>query len=38
MRNSNTGAFELYDISKNQIANAGAMGKVALEWEVVGFR
>ena len=28
MRNSNTGAFELYDISNNQITNAVAIGQV----------
>ena len=37
MRNSNTGAFELYDIANNQITSAGPMGQVGLEWQVVGF-
>jgi hypothetical protein len=37
MRNSNTGAFELYDISTNQITFATGMGQVGLEWTVAGF-
>ena len=37
MRNNNTGAFELYDISNNQITSAAPMGQVGLEWQVVGF-
>ena len=37
MRNSNTGAFELYDIGNNAITFAGPMGQVGLEWSVVGF-
>jgi len=37
MRNSNTGTFEIYDISNNQITSAGATGQVGLEWLVVGF-
>jgi hypothetical protein len=37
MRNTNTGVFELYDISNNQIANAAPMGQVGLEWQVAGF-
>jgi hypothetical protein len=36
MRNSNTGAFELFDISNNTIAVAGGMGQVGLEWSVSG--
>jgi hypothetical protein len=36
MRNNNTGAFELYDISHNTIASAGPMGQVGLEWSVAG--
>ena len=34
MRNSNTGAFELFDISHNQITLASGMGQVGLEWSV----
>jgi len=30
MRNSNTGAFEIYDIANNQITSAGPMGQVGL--------
>ena len=37
MRNSNTGPFELYDISGNTITNAVPMGQVGLEWQVAGF-
>ena len=37
MRNSNTGQFEVYDISNNQITSAGPMGQVGLEWQVAGF-
>jgi hypothetical protein len=36
MRNSNTGAFEIYDIANNQITNAAPMGQVGLEWSVSG--
>ena len=37
MRNSNTGAFEVYDISNNTITSAAPMGQVGLEWQVAGF-
>ena len=37
MRNNNTGQFEIYDISNNQITSAAPMGQVGLEWSVVGF-
>ena len=37
MRNGNTGAFEVYDISNNRITAASGMGQVGLEWQVVGF-
>ena len=37
MRNTNTGAFEIYDISNNTITSAAAMGQVGLEWQVAGF-
>ena len=37
MRNSNTGDFELYDISNNAITFAAPMGQVGLEWSVAGF-
>ena len=36
MRNNNTGAFELHDISHNTITSAGPMGQVGLEWSVAG--
>jgi hypothetical protein len=34
MRNSNTGAFEVYDISNNVITSAGPTGQVGFEWPV----
>jgi hypothetical protein len=37
MRNSNTGAFEVYDISHNAITSAASLGQVGLEWQVGGF-
>ena len=37
MRNSNTGAFEVYDISNNTITSAQPMGQVGLEWQIAGF-
>ena len=37
MRNSNTGHFEIYDISNNRITLAAGMGQVGLEWQVAGF-
>jgi hypothetical protein len=37
MRNTNIGAFEIYDISNNAITFAAPMGQVGLEWSVVGF-
>ncbi len=37
MRNSNTGSFEIYDITNNRITSAASMGQVGLEWQVVGF-
>ncbi|MBV8861094.1 MAG: hypothetical protein JO259_04430 [Mycobacterium sp.] len=37
MRNSSTGAFEVYDISHNAITSSAAMGAIGLEWTVAGF-
>ena len=37
MRNSNSGAFEVYDISNNTITFSAPMGQVGLEWTVAGF-
>ena len=37
IRNSNSGAFELYDVSNNQITAAVDLGEVGLEWSVIGF-
>ena len=36
MRNSNTGQFEIYDISNNAITSAASMGQVGTEWQVAG--
>jgi hypothetical protein len=37
MRNSNTGVFEVYDISNNKVTSAASIGQVGLEWTVAGF-
>jgi hypothetical protein len=37
MRNSNNGAFEVYDIVNNTIMSAQPMGQVGLEWTIAGF-
>jgi hypothetical protein len=37
MRNSNTGAFEVYDIRNNTVTSSGPMGQVGLEWTIAGF-
>ena len=37
MQNSNTGAFEVYDISNNAITSAAGMGQVGAPWQVAGF-
>ena len=36
MRNSNSGQFEIYDITNNGITSAASMGQVGLEWSVAG--
>jgi hypothetical protein len=36
MRNSNTGALEVYNIANNQLTSAGSMGRVGMEWSVAG--
>jgi hypothetical protein len=36
MRNSNTGALEVYDIANNQLTSAFSMGAVGLDWQVAG--
>jgi hypothetical protein len=36
MRDTNNGAFEVYDISNNQITAAAPMGQVGMEWSVAG--
>jgi hypothetical protein len=37
LRNVNTGAFEVYNISNNQITGAALLGTVGLDWSVGGF-
>ena len=37
MRNSNTGAFEVFDIVNNTITSFAPMGQVGLEWTIAGF-
>jgi hypothetical protein len=36
LQNTNSGAFEIYDIRNNQIVGAGGMGQVGLQWTVAG--
>ncbi len=36
LRNTKTGAFEVYDIANNQITGASALGSVGLDWQVGG--
>src|SRR2546427_374868 len=37
LRNTNTGAFEVYDIANNQITGASLLGTVGLDWQLGGF-
>ena len=37
LRNSSTGAFEVYDIVNNAITSASNLGTVGLTWQVAGF-
>ena len=37
LRNSNNGAFEVYDIVNDAITSAQSMGQVGLEWTIAGF-
>jgi len=36
LRNVNTGAFEVYDISNNMITSAANLGQVGLDWQLGG--
>jgi hypothetical protein len=36
LRNVNTGAFEVYNISNNQITGAALLGTVGLDWQLGG--
>src|SRR5204862_7779890 len=37
LRNSNTGGFQVYDISNNNITNSAFLGAVGMDWQVTGF-
>jgi serralysin len=37
LRNTNTGAFEVYDINNRQLTSASGLGQVGNEWQVAGF-
>jgi hypothetical protein len=37
LRDSNTGAFEVYDIGNNNVTAAAPLGQVGLEWQDPGF-
>ena len=37
LRNSSTGAFEVYGIANNNITSAANLGAVGLDWQVAGF-
>jgi hypothetical protein len=37
LRNTKTGAFEVYDISNNTITTAASLGSVGLDWQLGGF-
>ena len=37
LRDSDTGAFEVYDISSNQVTHFTGLGQVGLDWTVAGF-
>jgi hypothetical protein len=36
LRNTKTGAFEVYDIANNQITSAAGLGAVGTDWQVGG--
>jgi hypothetical protein len=36
LRNTKTGAFEVYDISNNMITGASSLGQVGLDWQLGG--
>jgi len=37
LRNTQTGALEVYDITNDQLTGAASLGQVGLEWQVGGF-
>jgi hypothetical protein len=37
LRNSSTGAFEVYDISNNKITGSASLGTIGLSWNISGF-
>jgi hypothetical protein len=36
LRNTKTGAFEIYDVSDDKVTGAHALGPLSLDWQVVG--
>ncbi len=37
LRNSRTGAFQVYNIADNQVTGSASLGSVGLDWELGGF-
>jgi hypothetical protein len=37
LRNTKTGAFEVYDIANNTITSAASLGAVGTDWQLGGF-
>ena len=37
LRNVNSGAFEVYDITNNQLTGAAPLGAVGTDWQLGGF-
>jgi len=37
LRNTKTGAFEVYNIANNTITSAASLGQVGLDWQLGGF-
>ena len=37
LRNVNSGAFEVYDITNNQLTGAALLGAVGTDWQLGGF-
>jgi hypothetical protein len=37
LRNVNTGAFQVYNITSNQLTGSASLGAVGLDWQLGGF-